>query len=213
MAYNRVIISGSLPGAEVWSCGLSFGPGAGDPVDDTAGLQLWADNIGATMQTWITTNTLRQFASTAVTFTQVRCELREEDESLVLFAEHVLAPVVIGISTPSKPFQTSLVLSLRTLTPGGRGRGRVYWPTLALVLSTTDLRVSSGSRTSYLTDWANFIGDIITDAPIIYVGELVVRSVTFHTNAIVTNLQCGDVADVQRRRRDNLVENYSIQTI
>lgn len=209
MSYNKVIIQGGMPGGEVWSCGLSFDADGGEGIQDPEDLVAWATAIGAIINSWSLTQTMRQLMGNVVTVTQVRCEARAEDESLINFGEFAFPTPLVGGSTPTKPFQTSLVLSLRTATPGGTGRGRVYWPTLSLVLNNTTLRVDSGTRTGYVTDWRTFINAVIAAVSPGVVLHLIVRSVTYHVSRRVNLIQVGDVADVQRRRRDELVEAYT----
>lgn len=209
MSYNKVIIIGGLPGGEVWSCGLSFDADGGEGIQDPAALALFASNVGALIAAWPGSNSLRNLLSTAATITRVRTEARAEDETLINFGEFTFPTAFVGTSIPTKPYQTSFVLSLRTTFPGGSGRGRVYWPALALPIDTTTLRIAISQRTAYLADWRIFINAIIASAAPGFVLHLIVRSVTLHLSRRVSTLQAGDVADVQRRRRDALIEQYS----
>lgn len=209
MSYNKIILQGGLPGGEVWSCGLSFDADGGEGIQDPEELTAWALAVGTLYAALPAGNSLKNLQSTAVTSTGVRAESRNEDEELINFGEYTYPTAIVGTSTPTKTFQTSLVLSLRTPTPGGAGRGRVYWPTIALPLDTASLRLSGSLRTSYVTDWRSFINAIIASVAPTVVLHLIVRSVTYHVSRRVTQLQVGDVPDVQRRRRDTLTEAYT----
>lgn len=209
MAYNKVIFQGGLPGGEVWSCGLSFDSDGGEGIQDPEDLADFALAVGVLLAAVPAGNSIKNTVSTAVTFTGIRVEARAEDETLINFGEYTFPTALIGTSTPSKPFQTSLVLSLRTPTPGGSGRGRIYWPTLAIPLDSATLRVSGSIRTGFVTDWRAFINSIIAASLPGVVLHLIVRSVTFHVSRRVTVLQVGDIPDVQRRRRDSVVEGYT----
>lgn len=209
MSYNKLIYQGGLPGGEVWSCGLSFDADGGEGIQDPEDLADWALAVGTLYAALPAGNSLKNLQSTAVTATGIRAEARAEDETLINFGEYTFPTPIIGTSTPTKTFQTSLVLSLRTPTPGGVGRGRVYWPAIALPLDTASLRLSGSLRTGYVTDWRTHINAVIAAATGGAVLHLIVRSVTFHVSRRVTQLQVGDVPDVQRRRRDTLQEAYT----
>lgn len=213
--YLRLGIQGSLPGGEVWSVNPAFHFNAVlSPTWDQAS----ADAIVAALIAGISSSeiptALRTLLSSTGFLTGYRLEGRDEDESLLGVSEGLYPAPVPGLGTYSKTNQAAMVLSLRTSTPGARGRGRMYWPAVGAGVSGTTGRLSNPTT----TDIANgakallvLISTIIdANAGIFPWSDVIlgVRSVTDHATRTVTRIQVGDIVDTQRRRRDTLPENY-----
>ncbi|MGK4456075.1 hypothetical protein, partial [Klebsiella pneumoniae] len=71
--------------------------------------------------------------STNGSVTGFRVENRGEDEELLNVGEAAYTSPITGTGTASKSPQDAITISLRTSTPGARGRGRIYWPALGAV--------------------------------------------------------------------------------
>lgn len=216
MAYVRVVLKGQIGAVENWSCGFNWGIFGISP--DTPD-QAITDEMLAQLLAWVVTvnvpTTLRALMSTNVSITTVRVERRAEDEQILNVAEGLLASPVTGTGTPSKTPQDALVVSLRTNTPGAKGRGRFYWPAIGAALNTS-FQLSSPTAPAVVGDARTFlrgIGDRL-NAAYINTGSILrvvlsVRSVTDHVCRDVVQLQVGSVLDTQRRRRDILPESYA----
>lgn len=133
-------------------------------------------------------------------------------------SETILSPVVAGSGAHSKTPQDAVVLSLRTSTPGARGRGRLYWPAQGASLSSvfqmttpTPANTAGGAKTWLQAINSAMDGVYIAQASALRVA-LSVRSVTDHVCRDVTSIQVGSILDTQRRRRDALPETYSTVT-
>ena len=111
------------------------------------------------------------------------------------------------------PYQTAMVFSLRTGIAGASGRGRLYWPATGTVITASTLRIQASNVTSALSGAKTYLSGINAAIETTLGGAaLGVWSRTKVETYAVTSLQCGDVADVQRRRRDQLIESYSALT-
>lgn len=213
--YLRLSMKGSLPGGEVWSINPAFHFNAAlAPTWDQAS----ADAIVAALITGISSteigSALRTCLSTTGFVTGYRLEGRDEDGSLLGVSEGLYGAPIPGLGTYSKTNQAAIVISLRTTTPGARGRGRIYWPAVGASASATTGRLSNPST----TDIANGAGALLELMSSIIQANagvfpwtsvlLGVRSGTDNVTRTVTRLQVGDVIDTQRRRRDTLPENY-----
>lgn len=155
--------------------------------------------------------TLRGLLSTSGIINGWRVEQWDEDDNLQASAEAFYGAPLAGTGTASKSLQDALVISLRTDTPGPRGRGRLYWP--AWGASLTGWRLTGPAPAAAVADakalllgiqaqiLAEAAANLISDVP-----ELCVRSRTTHTSRKVTTLMVGDVLDTQRRRRDAMPE-------
>lgn len=217
MSYIKTIVLGGIGSAEVWSSGASWRNFELFPASMT---QTMIESLARRLVTNIPTATwpanLRSLLSTTGEIRGWRVEQHEEDESLSNVGEAFYTTPVAGTSAATKTPQDSLVFSLRTSTPGARGRGRMYWPALAAPLGT-DFKITSANALAYATAAAQLlklIGDQINAEwaanSIAVTTELAVRSTTDHVSRKVERIQVGDVLDTQRRRRDRLSETYSV---
>jgi hypothetical protein len=160
--------------------------------------------------------TMLQGLSTAMSITGVRLEVRSDTtDALVGISIATKATPLAGTIAPKMPPQSAAVFSLRTNTPGGTGRGRVFWPALGHTLGT-NTRLSVSIVAALLTEFQAYTGSIrgalATAFPLVGF-DLAVRSKTSHATPHVVRVQLGDAVDTQRRRRDNLIEAYQQVTI
>jgi hypothetical protein len=156
--------------------------------------------------------TMLGFMSTALTITGIRAEVRDDStDALLATSTNLKSTPLAGTGTPLRGAGDAIVVSLRTNTPGASGRGRLYWPAIGTSVSST-LRFNSGDTANLLTGIATYLhgmeDDFATSFPTIGF-DLSVRSKRTHTTPHVNKLQCGNVPDSQRRRRDKSVEDYN----
>lgn len=208
MSYVKVGILGAAPGGEVWSINPTFDPSFEFPgTVDQAALDAAANAIAL-----LSPGTqLRTYMSASLTITGARLEVRDDstDELLAISIQPRVSPLV-GTSGAVRASSSAMVFSLRTNTPGGSGRGRVYWPCLAGNL-TAQLRLSASELTTALGEMATYLHameDALATAFPTIGFDLAVRSRTTHTTPHVNKIQVGDIPDVQRRRRDAMIEDY-----
>lgn len=216
MSYWRVIYKGSIGAVETWSTSIAFGI-VGLSPDSTD--QPTTDAMAAAVRTATTAanvgSDLRNTMSAACSIDIVRIERRAENESVLNVAEALLSSPLGGLGSATKTPQDSLVLSLRTSTPGPRGRGRMYMPAVGAVLSpafviTTPVPASAaaGAKVWIASIKAAMDGVYISAASALRVAPSV-RSSTDHVCRDITSIQVGSVLDTQRRRRDTLPESYA----
>jgi hypothetical protein len=215
MSYWRVILKGSLGTVETWSTSVAYGiVGISPDSADQATTDAIATAVEAAITSSLVGPALDSLLSTGGTIDIIRIERRAEDESVLNVSEQLLAPSVAGSGTPSKTPQDAVVFSLRTSTPGARGRGRMYWPALGAVLSST-FQLAVPAQVNVAGDVKTLLQAINTAIDGVYIAQasalraaLSVRSVTDHICRDVTSIQIGSVLDTQRRRRDALPETY-----
>jgi hypothetical protein len=216
MSYWRVILKGSLGAVESWSTSVAYGIVGinGDSPD-----QATTDAMALAIRTATTTGNvgvaLRNAMSTAATIDIIRVEKRAEDETVLNVSESLLPAALAGTGGTSKTPQDAMVLSLRTSTPGARGRGRMYWPALGAVLNASfqlttppPADAAAGAKVWLQAINTAMDGVYIAQASALRVA-LSVRSGTDHVCRDVTSIQVGSVLDTQRRRRDILPETYN----
>lgn len=204
----KVTIKGTLATAETWSINPTFTYGD-FPQPDPTFSQL---NAAVVAINGITPPTdLTKLLTTAGTITGCRVEARGLDGTLVGVGEGTRATPLVGTTVPFAPPQTSAVLSLRTARAGGRGRGRLYWPTPGITLDAATLRWSSTQQGQYVAAMKTYlsaINDAAETALGFTNGSLVVWSREGLLVTPVNAIQAGNVLDTQRRRRDALPEAY-----
>lgn len=208
MSYVRVSILGTSPGGEVWSINPVIDPTFEFPgtVDQTA-LDAAANAIADLNPGTQLTNML----STALAVTGARLEVRDDvTDALIGISIQMRDSPWPGTGTALRGAQSALVFSLRTNTPGGSGRGRIYWPAVGMAVNT-DTRFSSANTLVALTQMATYLhameSALATAFPTIGF-DLSVRSKATLSTPHVVKLSVGNVIDTQRRRRDKMVEDY-----
>lgn len=208
MSYVRVSILGQAPGGEVWSINPTFDPTFefGSTVDQTA-LDAATDAIAALSPSIL----LLTFMSSSLSITGARCEVRADaNDALIGTSTQVRTSPLSGSASALRGAQTALVFSLRTNTPGGSGRGRLYWPAIGrsvdsqLRFSTADTSAAAADMKTYLLAMRSALA---TAFPTIGF-DLAVRSKQTLSTPHVNKIQVGNVPDTQRRRRDRMIEDY-----
>lgn len=213
MSYIRVMLRGTLPGGESWSVNPAY--------NETTNVVTWDQEAGQSAATAIAAITLgtglNGLRSNAAPGSIVRVERRTDAGILVGAAEAPWTITGTGASAAVHPPQTSCVLSLRSNTPGSRGRGRLYWPALGATLNATTLRLSAPTTSAvadaavaYLDAIETALKEQLNPSPSLIDYHLCVVSPTTATRTDITRIEVGDVLDVQRRRRDKLVESRAI---
>lgn len=111
-----------------------------------------------------------------------------------------------GTGTAVLPWNSALVISLRTAIPRGRGsNGRVYWPALAMPVVTGSGRVATANVSARLTAAKTFFDSLNTAANTYFAGTrvIVASNVGLGVNAPVTSLRSDDRVDsIERREND-----------
>src|SRR6188474_2021870 len=154
MSYVRASILGISPGGEVWSVNPVFDPTGefGSTVDQTA-LDSACDAIAALSPGAQLTANL----SSAMGITGARLEVRDDStDALIGISTQVRATPLFGGSAPQRSAQDAMVFSLRTTTPGGSGRGRLYWPAASGGIDT-NMRISSSTVTTSLSNMVTYL--------------------------------------------------------
>lgn len=212
MSYVRVAIKGTITGGEVWSINPVFDPNGEleTTVDQTK-----LDAAALAIANIVPGSNLRLMMGPDVLIVGSRLEVRADATNNIIAVSNAGSTAPIGGTGSSRlPPQTSLVCSLRTNTPGGSGRGRIYLPIIGatiganLRLNATQFAAAAGEFKTYLAAMQSALATQFT--PITF--NLAVRSVKTNTTPHVVRLQVGDVLDTQRRRRDALPETYSSVT-
>ena len=203
--YFRVSLQGSLPGGEVWSVNPCFNA----VVATDAGTQEWADNI-VQASNFLYGN-LKDTLSTGATLDKVVVGAYDTaDEKLQFQSEAAWETAITGTGGMSCPATTAVVLSLYTSQQSRSGRGRLYWPALALSLVSTTGRITPATTAGLAAGGVNLLTTIESLAPASANARAIVRSRTTHASWEVTSVRVGDVPDSLRGRKNALNEARTI---
>lgn len=208
----RVSINGVLPGGEVWSVNPVFALGG-----DFGGVSVsqgQAQTIANAFAARVVSTGITQCWTAETRLTGYRVEARTKAGLLQAQADGIRGSAAAGSGVSAHPFQTSVVTSLRTAQPGPSGRGRLYWPATGLSMQTSTLRISSSFPASIGLGVKTLLSGMLTDISATLAGGvgLVVWSRKNSALYPVNSIQVGDIMDVQRRRRDTLIEAVSATT-
>lgn len=149
----------------------------------------------------------------AVKFTGARIEQRTEMDTLVASGEAVRTSAVPGSGAASKPFQASVVASLRTDNVTRQGRGRMYWPLLSVLTNNDSLRISAADTKVIADSVWSLLNDtgVKLQVPLgVGTWDPAVFSRVGSTIRQVRRVEVGDIIDVQRKRRDKAFENRAV---
>lgn len=119
-----------------------------------------------------------------------------------------------GASGTMLPPSDSIVASLRTQQVGRRGRGRMYSPPSGTALMGTGAEsgtVAAGSRAAIANAYATLMTDLTVNE--VFGAFPVVTGAPYLQYALINEVRVGNVMDGQNRRRRQLVETYSAQTV
>lgn len=208
----RVTANGGMPGGERWSCSVSFGLESpiilvSQPPLDTIAIgsaAAWASFVNGSLM------------STQVTLQRVDVRQIDEDGTTMAMSASVPTTPAAGTGPVLLPNQCAVVCSLRTGTPGPKGRGRFYLP----MLSTNpgpDGRLFPVVRNQIADNLAILVNALTTSVDVAFPNDqawpIVASGAVVPANYRVTALRVGDVYDTQRRRRDALVEAYAVRAV
>nr|CRY96112.1 hypothetical protein [uncultured prokaryote] len=207
ISFFRVRILGNFVSGEQWSINPTFSyTGNVSTIPDQTDMQDFAEGVRDGAQLPATALALLSSAGRVV---GVRTEFYNTAGVLSRAAEALNTTPVAGTGTATNPSQSSVVVSLLTGIPGRRYRGRLYLPALAPAFNATTLRLTNTLPAQIATQMAAWMplvasqwagGDELDPVVVSQVGAVATP---------ITTVKVGDVIDTQRRRRDQLIENYA----
>jgi len=209
MSYVKVSILGGIAGTDVWSVNPTFDP----TLEFPGGVnQAQLDAAATLIANRSVPANLALALSTACTRTGARVEVRDDvTDNLIATSQQGSTTPAVGSGTPRLTAQSAMVLSVRTNTTGGSGRGRLYWPAMGVTIDATS-RMTTPTPANFVADFKAYLLGIRSDLAASFptIGfDLAVRSTLTHTTPHAVRVQVGSVVDTQRRRRDKLIEAYT----
>lgn len=206
---NLVNIDGRLgtSGAERFSIGLHYAFPQGGALTGTADVQQWCNAIAALWGGSGVTS-LKAALGTSSAITGVRVYAYGATGPALLGAQAPVTTAGAGSGSPLHPFQIARCVTLQTGLASRRARGRFYWP--AITHAVDPATGKAAPPTGFGEACVALINQIGLAAPSGDPLEPVVYSATANSVTEVTTVRVGDVLDTQRRRRDSLVEAYTL---
>lgn len=167
-------------------------------------LDTWLGSVQTAFNTLYTSTTgLRRIQAPTDVYQQLQAYFLTTGSDRATIASQV-AVSNNGFSTRSLPFQCALVISLRTIVPGRKGRGRVYMP----ISNTVDMAAGQLNLTAITALSAGFVTYLQALKGLSIGGQntvpVIVSPLTSAIPAAVTRIVVDSVIDTQQRRRDKI---------
>lgn len=178
-----------------------------------AGLDAWALLVSTRWDLDFMVPAQASFMSTELVYDKVTAYSYALDNTLLTVAESTFLANVAGSANNPLPYEVAMCATWRTAVPGRRTRGRTFlggWAAAAIsgqpegrYTSTCVLQTRNGLKA--------FMAAMLSTATLDPGGETfittpIVYSRTADTRTHITQLSIGNVPDVQRRRRTDLIE-------
>lgn len=204
VASTRITLLFSLlGGSEVAATGFGMFP---TPSPSQEAMEDLADAARSAFMTEFWDSAPSAFFPNSTSFLGARAQTFDVNNHLVATGDSLLSTPAAGGSTSSTlPPGVAEVVSLRTTSPGARGRGRMYLPAMHVGMVTATGRLGLTDQTSVATAMRDFF-DTFNASPL-SLGAAVVSQAGSSVTAI-SAIRVGNVFDSQRRRRDDLTEVY-----
>jgi len=204
----KLVIGGTIGGGiEEWSTGVHFTPPTGDV--DSPTLSAWANQVKQDFAFVGSYFNIKNLFSTGVAITTVSA-YHYPETGPADFVGTSSASAAPGTGAAVLPPQIAVVATLRTALAGRRNRGRMYLPAMG-----GEFGISGGQsyRFTGAGDVADEVAEWLLAMAAAWPGPEAIQPVVYsavgQTLTPVSEVSVGDVFDTQRRRRDELVENYS----
>jgi hypothetical protein len=212
-----VTINGTCyAGSEIWSTGFYMGAAGSDAIAPNEAFMTALDTAWRAF--WTAPNSM--FSSEYQTASYRVAIINEDgttDVSTVL-NKYLVTPVNGGTTTANLPPQCSIVATLQTDTPRGLGsKGRMYLPGIGVSIAGNTGTASTSTLQNTANNMKTFFNAIngSFDQP----GKVITASkgrtvglVGGMVNRPITSVKIGNVYDTQRRRRNQLVEQFVTAT-
>lgn len=220
---NKVTISGTcFGGLEQWSTGFYLGAEDADAADPGVGTAAAIAPLWQTYFTGVKSKTSTKYATTQIKVSQLETD-GDVDLDMINIYDY---PAAIFGTNPggSLPPQISLAATLTSQYQRGlASKGRMYLPGVNTGVGDTTAKIGDAERNDIkdglktFFDAVNASGSIDGYVILASKGHKVMEappSELWHylegRLARVTNVKVGNVYDTQRRRRNELVETYSV---
>lgn len=216
-AFGGRLDTGQSP-AEIWQCGVRValsGASAGDSIDEDQALTDWTPQI----TTWFqgTYTGAVKIIPTLCTLDWIKVNKIGANGKYVDETTHVhdFVPAIAGLASPQMPNIIATAVTWRTgkTRPPGAW-GRVYLPAYGTPITATgSMRMSAPTALAVANSGGQLLASIVATLSAQNLeGSPVVASKVDGINRKILTVTAGDVFDVQRRRKDALIESYQTAT-
>jgi hypothetical protein len=212
--HKLVTMHGKLFGSltEGWNMSFRVIPGATATVS-----QAQADAAFAVAKTWFTSTAANMCSVHSIEWLKVAPIGTNGDYPTGEISYTSTGSAGVGSNTTTNPYpgQCTLVASLMTSAPRGHAwTGRMYPPMPGYLLAT-DGRISTGNATAFAGSIKTLLDGMNTVADLGLAYVMSPGTIKNPSSAArrVISVRVGTVVDTQRRRRRQLVEQYSSATL
>jgi hypothetical protein len=202
----KTVIGGTLPGGEVFAFGWQ---NRAVGVSTQTDLNMVNGQTNAALANNFLTTSVKALFSTQVVFTRVTNYLYTGGSSASLVS--VSTPSIAGTSAVAgMPNQCAVVVTLETGVPGRSNRGRAYLPPVNVgLINAGTVQLSSATCTTLANAFASMLTALHDDSS--PNGVPAVASALKGAIRDITAVRVDSIIDTQRRRRNKLVPQASIE--
>lgn len=193
----RVVLSGAMPGGEIWSTGFwVFGAVPGNNSEANVAAELWYSVLNSSDASGSMRIIMAAYARSNVVWQKTTVYCYPSGGPSAAYIGEANHNVAGGSSNALLPNQASVVLSLRTGSAGRRNRGRMYLPLNGLALGT-DAQIPAAACDAITATWKALFDDWNGSGDN---GVISVVSSTATQHRAVSSLIVDSRIDIQRRR-------------
>lgn len=208
----KVVLAGSMANGEIFNCGFwvnfaSDQPDAASFASFIAGVEtsLSDTTAGVSFQ-----NAFEELNTAETQLTDIfGYYYGDESGHATLQADHTLGSPWVGTSSGSHPLQVALVATLLTGAPGRSRRGRLYCPATGATLNI-DGQVNATQVDHLSAGLAHGFTHLHSHSDPTGIPSVV--SSTLSTSNPITTVRVDSRADIQRRRANRQLAEYSHST-
>lgn len=202
----KLVPNGHINSNQTWSTGLNMALALSGPNLTQANLDGVVSDVLASFATWWTA--IKPFASGLTQYDGFRAYYYDAGQTKASLSALTLITPVVGTGSVVLPSFCSCVATLRTATPGQRGRGRNYLPTNALQ-ATAAHQFAIANLTTIANAHAALLTSInalnLTARGISSHQQVVCSSSNVGTNFPITRVTVDSLPDTQHRREDKFL--------
>lgn len=201
----RCVVNGNIGSVQTWSTSIWVSLGAmGGPLTQ-AQINTLASQVATPTQTWLSNLASAGIWSADTTVSNLTCYWYPALSTKSALVSTPQTMTGSGSSSVYQPSYVSMVVSLRSDTPGRSGRGRLYIPCTATTLSSGH-KFTSGPATNVGTFTQTYLKavNLLTFALPANNNKVNVASFSKGLQYTVTSISVDDNPDTQHRRIDKI---------
>lgn len=198
----RIVLTGTAPSGEEFSCGFFIDPP--DGVQSADGANTLAAHIAGSAAFTTLLSSLKSLINADTAYTTLHAYIYDGSPTVAAFVGQAAIANGAGTGTASLPLQTAMVVTLLTEFSGRRYRGRLYLPANGKTLISHQFATADTSGLA--NAWGTFLTALANDAQ---AGPPLVVSRVGAIQTGIVSVKVDSRPDTQRRRAEGVTPLYT----